>query len=358
MWEDEEEREEREDVVTYNFSKLLMAVKLGNLKDPDCVSFLKQNLPQLHLRWSGFRRVRRQVCRRLRARFRKLGLEDFASYRNYLVNNPDEWSVVDACCRVTISRFYRDALVFEQLCQILPTLIQLGQERGDSSIRCWCAGCASGEEVYTLKLIEHFCLSSQTLAFLGRGDLSVSVPLRLQNSAEDLTLVADPADRADPTGRAPRAQTQARTHHRDSRQKLFLPLSILGTDVDEYLLLRARRGCYSPGTLKELPQEWIAQAFDVNQQYCLKSAFQERIQFERADIRKQMPEGLFHLILCRYLAFTYFEPILQQEILQGIIHRLVPEGILVIGKKESLPFAGKNPLIKLSSLGIYQKQTV
>ncbi len=348
MWEDEEEREEREGVVIYNFSKLLMTVKLGNLKDPDCVSFLKQNLPQLHLRWSGFRRVRRQVCRRLRARFRKLGLEDFASYRNYLVNNPDEWSVVDACCRVTISRFYRDALVFEQLCQILPTLIQLGQERRDSSIRCWCAGCASGEEVYTLKLIEHFCLSSQTLAFPGRGDLSVSVPLRINNSAGDLTVVAAPSGRA----------SQARTHRRDSRQKLFLPLSILGTDVDEYLLLRARRGCYSPGTLKELPQEWIAQAFDVNQQYCLKSAFQERIQFERADIRKQMPEGLFHLILCRYLAFTYFEPILQQEILQGIIHRLVPEGILVIGKKESLPFAGKNPLIKLSSLGIYQKQTV
>ena len=53
-----------------------------------------------------------------------------------------------------ISRFYRDAVVFEQLSQTLPTLIQLGRERRDSSIRCWCAGCASGEEVYTLKLIE------------------------------------------------------------------------------------------------------------------------------------------------------------------------------------------------------------
>ena len=275
-------------------------MKLKNLKDPDCVSFLQQILPQLHLRWSGFRRVRRQVCRRLKNRFLKLGLEDFAGYTNYLVDHPDEWSVVDACCRITISRFYRDAIVFEQLCQVLPTLIKLGQERRDSSIRCWCAGCASGEEVYTLKLIEHFRLSDQ---------------------------------------------------------KLFLPLHILGTDVDEYLLSRAQRGCYPKGTLKELPQAWIAQAFDVNRQYCLKSAFQEGIEFELSDIRKQMPFGLFHLILCRNLAFTYFEPILQQEILQGILHRLVPEGILVIGQKESLPLDGTRQLIKLSSLGIYQKRT-
>ena len=276
-----------------------MGVKLENLKDLDCVSFLQQILPQLHLRWSGFRRVRRQVCRRLRARFLKLGLKDFAGYTNYLVDHPDEWPVVDACCRITISRFYRDAVVFEQLSQTLPTLIQLGRERRDSSIGCWCAGCASGEEVYTLKLIEHFRLSSL---------------------------------------------------------KLFLPLHILGTDIDEYLLSRARHGCYSEGTLKELPQPWIAQAFDADRQYCLKSAFQEGIQFELSDLRKQMPDGLFHLILCRNLAFTYFEPILQQKILERLLHRLVPKGILVIGQKESLPIEGTSQLIKLSSLEIYQKR--
>ncbi|MDJ0713786.1 MAG: CheR family methyltransferase [Prochloraceae cyanobacterium] len=270
------------------------------MKDPDCVNFLQQILPKLHLRWSGFQRVRRQVCRRLRNRFLKLGLEDFTSYRTYLLDHPDEWSNVDACCRITISRFYRDAVVFEQLCQVLPTLIQLGQERRDSSICCWCAGCASGEEVYTLKPIEHFRLSGL---------------------------------------------------------KLFLPLHILGTDIDEYLLSRARRGCYPKGTLKELPKPWIAKAFDGDRQYCLKSAFREGIEFEQQDIRKQMPDSLFHLILCRYLAFTYFEPMLQQKVLQGILDRLVPEGILVIGKKESLPINGKSQLIKLSSTGIYQKKS-
>ncbi|MDJ0536510.1 MAG: hypothetical protein QNJ70_29140 [Xenococcaceae cyanobacterium MO_207.B15] len=59
-------------------------MKLAFLKDPDSVKFLQQILPQLHLRWAGFRRVRWQVCRRISTRFRELGLEDFASYRNYI----------------------------------------------------------------------------------------------------------------------------------------------------------------------------------------------------------------------------------------------------------------------------------
>ena len=129
------------------------------MKDPDCVHFLQQVLPQLHLRWSGFRRVRRQVCRRLRSRIQELDLADFSDYAAYLLAHPDEWSVVDACCRITISRFYRDRQVFEQLSQELPRLTKLALARGDSSLRCWSAGCASGEEAYTLKLMEHFCLS-------------------------------------------------------------------------------------------------------------------------------------------------------------------------------------------------------
>ncbi len=266
------------------------------MKDRDCVNFLQEILPQLQLRWSGFRRVRRQVCRKLRNRFLQLELESFAGYKKYLLDHPDEWLNVDACCRITISRFYRDGIVFQQLSQILPILVQLAQQRGDDNIRCWCAGCASGEEVYSLKLIEHF------------------------------------------------------------HQSCLKPLQILATDIDEYLLSRARRACYPKGALKELPDFWLPRAFDRDREYCLKSAFQEGIKFEQQDIRKQMPDGLFHLILCRNLAFTYFEPILQQEVLQGILSRLVPEGFLVIGKKESLPIDETGQLLKLFSLGIYQKR--
>jgi chemotaxis protein methyltransferase CheR len=71
-----------------------------------------------------------------------------------------------------------------------------------------------------------------------------------------------------------------------------------------------------------------------------------------------MPDGSFHLILCRNLAFTYFEPALQQEVLQGIIQRLVPSGILLIGKRESLPDGWQSQLCPISQSRLYQKCTV
>ena len=100
---------------------------------------------------------------------------------------------------------------------------------------------------------------------------------------------------------------------------------------------------------------WIEEAFAAKKQYCLKPTFREGIQWERQDIRKEMPDCLFHLILCRNLAFTYFEPALQQEILSGIMERLVPGGILLIGKRESLPDGWQSQLVQISEWGIYQK---
>jgi chemotaxis protein methyltransferase CheR len=67
------------------------------MNDTDCVTFLRWALPQLELHWSGFRKVHRQVCKRLRRRMRELGLTDFAAYRARLEANPAEWRVFDGC---------------------------------------------------------------------------------------------------------------------------------------------------------------------------------------------------------------------------------------------------------------------
>ena len=77
--------------------------------------------------------------------------------------------------------------------------------------------------------------------------------------------------------------------------------------------------------------------------------------FEQQDLRKEMPDGSFHLILCRNLAFTYFEPALQQEIFSGIRQRLVSGGILLIGKRESLPDGWQSQLSQISEGGIYRQ---
>lgn len=109
----------------------------------DCVAFLQWALPRLGRRWAGYRKVRRQVCRRVRRRAEDLGLEGFDAYRAWLEEDPGEWVVLDGLMNVTISRFNRDRGVFEFL----------RDEVLRPGMRVWSAGCASGEEPYTLALL-------------------------------------------------------------------------------------------------------------------------------------------------------------------------------------------------------------
>jgi len=110
------------------------------------VEFLQWALPRAGLRWAGFRKVRRQVLRRVRRRLGTLGLSDLDEYREFLETHPSEWDEFVALTPVTISRFYRDRAVFEVLeGVVLPAL--------GAPVRAWSAACASGEEPYTLALL-------------------------------------------------------------------------------------------------------------------------------------------------------------------------------------------------------------
>ncbi len=257
------------------------------MDDRDCTAFLQWALARRDFRWPGFRKVRRQVCKRLKARIRELGLGDFAAYRRRLDADPAEWAVFDACCPVTISRFFRDKGVFEALrSRVLPEVAaRAARER--RSVRIWSAGCASGEEPYTLKIIWD-C------------DVAPSFP--------------------------------------------GVPVAIVATDVDETVLARARQGCFEPSSLRELPSDLAGQAFDRHGSLCcIRPRHREGIEFRRQDLRREMPALVFDLILCRYVAFTYFAEPLQRQVLTGITDRLAPHGYLVIGTHERLP--GAEPVL-------------
>jgi chemotaxis protein methyltransferase CheR len=124
------------------------------MKDADCVRFLQWLLPQQRLRWPGFRKVRRQVCKRIDRRLVELGLADVDAYQDWISAHPDELAVLDGCCQITISRFYRDRGVFDHLREtLLFELATAALAGGRDEVRCWSAGCASGEEPYTVNVI-------------------------------------------------------------------------------------------------------------------------------------------------------------------------------------------------------------
>jgi chemotaxis protein methyltransferase CheR len=261
--------------------------------DSDWVDFLQSYLPRLGLRWKGFRRVRRQVCRRVQRRMQELWLPDIGAYRERLDADPEECHRLADLCRVTISRFFRDQGAFEHLRRVvLPT------HRTVEGLRAWSIGCASGEEPY-----------------------SVSILWRV-------------------TG---------------DRRNAALPLEIVATAVDETALQRARRRLYGPSSLREVPASWLPHVFEpVGEEFRLIPAFAEGVTFERQDVRREEPPGTFGLILCRNLVLTYFDERLQDQVLARLCEHLDPGGFLVIGAHESLPAAWRQRLAG-SGPGVFQK---
>jgi len=274
------------------------------MPDQDCVGFLQWCLPRLGLRWPGYRKVRRTVCKRVGRRPRELGLGDLDAYRAYLRDHPDEWARLDADCRIPISRFYRDRGVFDYLGRsALPEVAESAAARGRRRLRCWSAGCASGEEVYTLRVL---------------WDLSVQ-PIR--------------------PGVGP-----------------GVGFEILGTDADAALLRRAEAARYQGGSLKDLPAAWRDAAFTGDgKAFVLRPEFRRDVAFQEADIRHRQPDGPFDLVLCRNLVFTYFAPGLQAALQRAIAARLAPGGYLAIGAHERLPVEAGDLVPVAPELPIYRK---
>lgn len=243
------------------------------VKDADCVAFLQWALPQMSMRWRGLRKVRGQACKRIGRRIAALRLGDLREYRAFLASHPAEWDELERACRVTISRFFRDRGALEGLARhVLPELAAAARARGAGALRCWSAGCASGEEPYTL-------------ALLWRGDP---------------------------------------------------PLEIVATDVDPVLVERARRACYDASSLREVPRALLVEGFErEGEQYRVRAEYRSRIGFRVQNIRRELPEGSFDLVLCRNLAFTYFDQELQRLTLSRIASLL--RGALVVGGHERLP---------------------
>jgi chemotaxis protein methyltransferase CheR len=250
--------------------------------DSDCVALLQWALPRLRLRWPGFRRVRRQVCRRIAHRRAALGLPDLAGYRRLLEERPEEWAVLDRLCRVTISRFARDHFVWAELAaEALPGLAREAAAAGRAAVRAWSAGCGAGEEPFTLAIAWQLAIAPRW------GGVGIEV---------------------------------------------------IATDVDDGQLARAALGEFPMGALRELPEAWRRAAFEhgvVGER--LRERFRAPVRFAHHDLRATPPEGPFDLVLCRNLAFSYFDEPLQRQIAATLRSVLCPGGILVVGLDEYLP---------------------
>ncbi len=265
-----------------------------------CTEFLKWVLPQLGFRWEGYRKVKRQVCKRINARISYLQLRGLISYKEYLSKNPGEWKILDSMMQISISRFFRDYKSWELLGnKLLPELAARAIEK-NRPLRCWSAGCASGEEPYSLAILYDQKLKHQFPA---------------------------------------------------------LEFQLAATDANNNLLERATNACYPAGNVKDVPANYLRKYFiKQNEEYCLKNNIKNMVTFMKQDIRKEMPEGQFDLVFCKNIVGMYFAREKAIEVFNRIATKIRPGGFMITGNHEPVPADSLHDIRVFNrGLNIYQK---
>jgi chemotaxis methyl-accepting protein methylase len=232
---------------------------------------------------AGYRRVRKGVKKRLRRHMQELGCPDLAGYLQAIEASPRQRNECLRRLSVPISRFMRDGALWEVMAaRLLPDLAR----RFGVPLAVWSAGCACGEEAYSLVI---------SARAAGRA------------------LKADPP-----------------------------VLDILATDRNPAGLVRAREGIYPRSSLREMDAERRARHFSPlrgGRRYRIRPELRSGIHWLCCDITRLPTAKRFHGVLLRNNLLTYADRAGREQGLRRVIRHLRPGGFLVVGRRESLPAA-------------------
>lgn len=216
--------------------------------------------------------LRRRIAVRMRAR----GVHAYADYAELLRTDPAEYDKLVDALTINVSKFYRNPEIWEMVAdRIIPALHGFD----DEEIRIWSAGCASGEEPYTISILLH---------------------------------------------------EHARRNGADIGR-----FRILGTDIDRESLAYAERAAYSEFAMTDIDPDVRDRWFEHKEMWKLRPEARANVRFEVLDlIRDPFPRNQ-HLIFCRNV-IIYFERSIQEQLFARFHEALVPGGFLVLGKVEAL----------------------
>ena len=218
------------------------------------------------------------IMRRLHRRIVATDADNLDGYLRYLDSHPDEYQQLISAFLINVTEFFRDPDLFVYLREhVLPDIISTARSR-QNEIRMWSAGCATGEEAYSLAILLCEALGNELEQFHVR---------------------------------------------------------IFATDVDTEAIAFARRGIYPPSALAGLPEELINRYFSAtDDSYQIKKRVRGLTVFGHHDLGQRAPFPNVDLILCRNV-MIYFTPELQRRTLQIFAYSLRNKGYLVLGKAES-----------------------
>ena len=218
------------------------------------------------------------VSRRIEKRLLANHLKDLKSYEAFLESNEGEASALLGDLLISVTSFFRDPEAFFYLQEnVLPAILQQVPDR--EPVRIWVPACATGEEAYTLAMLL----------------------LELKSS-----------------------------------KNLTQEFQIFATDIDRGALEFARAGRYSADSVEGVPTALLAKYFThVDGVYQVKPMLRELCLFSEHNLIKDPPFSKLHLISCRNL-FIYWEPTLQNKVVQIFHYALVPNGVLFLGAADGI----------------------
>ena len=207
------------------------------------------------------------LTRRIRKRMSSLDLDRFSAYREYLEVHPDESAILFNTILINVTGFFRDPEAWEVVRSTVVPGIMAGKSPVDP-VRVWSAGCATGEEAYTLAMLlaEH----------LGRDA------------------------------------------YRDR-------VRIYATDIDEEALSVARHAAYTPAQVQSVPPPLLARYFDqVDGARIFRADLRRQVIFGRHDLIVDAPISRIDLLVCRN-TLMYFNTETQARVLARL-HSALNEG--------------------------------
>jgi two-component system CheB/CheR fusion protein len=218
--------------------------------------------------------LRRRIAKRMQA----VGIAGFATYMDYLEVHPDEFAALFDVILINVTAFFRDTVAWEYLRdEALPLL--LANRPDPEPLRIWSAGCASGEEPYSLVILLAEALGRD--AFRAR-------------------------------------------------------IKIYATDADEGALNQARAASYSATQVEAVPADLRARYFTADgDRFVFDKDLRRSVIFGRHDLLQDAPISRVDILVCRN-ALMYFNTEAQSRILKRFHFALAPEGLLFLGKAEML----------------------
>ncbi len=226
--------------------------------------------------FTGYKRA--SLRRRVDKCIREVGLPDYAAYIDYLEVHPDEFARLFNTVLINVTAFFRDTPSWEYLAEeIIPRMI--ASKSSDEPIRLWSAGCASGQEAYSLAMIFAEALGPE--AFKAR-------------------------------------------------------VKIYATDIDDDALTQARSASYTPREVQSVPPALLAKYFSrEGERHVFDKDLRRSLIFGRHDLLQDAPISRIDLLACRNTVM-YFNAEVQTGIIARFHFAIRDGGFLFLGKAEML----------------------